>query len=126
MRLCQAAGEAREEPLTKKEVAVRTRCAVLLAWLAAALAAVVLAPAAAGAASTPASGSAYSWAQPWAAHVVAVGHWTQPPANVPIGGPATAFVPASSYAWVQPWEINGAAPSDVGRWTQLQPSIPAG
>ena len=112
---------------------MRTRCAVLLAWLAAALAGIVLAPIAIAGASSPAAGSAYPWVQPWAVHgVVApdVGRWTQPPASVPITCPveqaAATQGPDTSYSWVQPWGIRGGAAPNAGCWTQPPASVPAG
>ncbi len=111
---------------------MRTRCAVLLAGLAAIAAGFALAPAVAGA-SSPATGSAYCWVQPWSIHgsvAPAAGQWTQPPASVPITTPAAATATTvgmtTSYPWVQPWETEGATAPDVGCWTQPPVSIPAG
>ena len=99
---------------------MRTRCAVLLAWLTAALVGFALAPAALAAAVSPASGSAYPWVQPWTAQgaVASVGPWTQPPASVDISGQCVTNQPTTSYAWVQPWQIRGSTCPDVGPWTQ--------
>jgi hypothetical protein len=108
---------------------VRTRCAVLLAWLAAALVGFVLAPIAIGAGPSPATGSAYPWVQPWAIHgVVApdVGHWTQPPASVmtcPVEQAVAMQGPDASYPWVQPWELRGGAAPSIGSWTQPPASV---
>ncbi len=111
---------------------MRTRCAVLLAWLAVVLAGFALVPTIAGA-SSPASGSQYPWVQPWTisgAVAPDVGHWTQPPASVtittPTGPVATTEAMSTSYPWVQPWELEGGAVPDVGHWTQPPAPIPAG
>jgi hypothetical protein len=105
---------------------MRTRRAVLLAWLAAATA-LAAGPAALAAGATPTSGSAYPWVQPWelqSTAVPSVGSWTQPPARIAIGAPATPGVPDTSYRWVQPWTVGSGFAPDVGHWTQ--PPLPAG
>ena len=98
----------------RKEVSVRTRCAVLLTALAALLAALVLASAAGANVPIPGFDSGYVWQQPT----------TVAPATAPTvpSGPWAV----SSYPWVQPWEARGELTPDVGRWTQPPASVPLG
>jgi hypothetical protein len=96
---------------------VRSRCAVVFAWLAVAAGALVCASVAAATSPLPPGGS-YPWAQPGAIHAVAPGHLTQPPAVstvVPLG---MVTGPDTSHPWVQPWMLQGGATPDVGHWTQ--------
>lgn len=112
---------------------MRTRCAVLLAALAAIAAAmVVLASPAAG--QPPTSGSAYPWVQPWMIHggsAPIARPATQPGVGVgvaverPNEDAAAAVGLQTSYSWVQPWQISTGSAPTVDRLTEPA-AVPVG